>query len=48
MDLLTGLVSVLAAGSLLLSSTLEEAAPQHDADGLLFLVNRLTKRKTAV
>ena len=40
MDLLTGLVSVLAAGSLLLSGTLEEAAPQHDADGLLFLVNR--------
>ena len=40
MDLLTSLVSVLAAGSLLLSGTLEEAAPQHDADGLLFLVNR--------
>ena len=40
MDLWTGLVSVLAAGSLLLSGTLEEAAPQHDADGLLFLVNR--------
>ena len=40
MDLLNGLVSVLAAGSLLISGALEEAAPQHDADGLLFLVNR--------
>ncbi len=40
MDVLTGLVSVLAAGSMLISGALEEAAPQHDADGLLFLVNR--------
>lgn len=40
MDLLTNLVSILAAGSMMLSGTLEEAAPQHDADGLLFLVNR--------
>ena len=40
MDLLGKLVSVLAAGTMILSGTLEEAAPQHDADGLLFLVNR--------
>ena len=40
MDLLTGLMSVMAAGSLLIYGALEEAAPQHDADGLLFLVNR--------
>ena len=40
MDLLTGLVSVLAAGSLLISGALEEAAPQHDVNGTLFLVNR--------
>ncbi len=40
MDLLNSLVSVLTAGSLLLSGALEEAAPQHDADGMLFLVNR--------
>ena len=40
MDLLGKLVSVLAAGTMILSGTLEEAAPQHDANGLLFLVNR--------
>ena len=40
MDLLTSLVSVLAAGSMVLSGAVMEAAPQHDADGLLFLVNR--------
>lgn len=40
MDLLGKLVSVLAAGSMILSGALDEAAPQHDADGLLFLVNR--------
>jgi len=40
MDLLTRLASLLAAGSMILSGALEEAAPQHDADGLLFLVNR--------
>ncbi len=40
MDLLTGLVSILAAGSMIITGALEEAAPQHDADGLLFLVNR--------
>ena len=40
MDLLGKLASILAAGSMILSGTLDEAAPQHDADGLLFLVNR--------
>lgn len=40
MDFLTKLVSVLAAGTMVLSGALKEAAPQHDADGLLFLVNR--------
>ena len=40
MDLLTKVVSVLAAGTMVLSGALKEAAPQHDADGLLFLVNR--------
>ena len=40
MDLLTKLVSILAAGTMVLSGALKEAAPQHDADGLLFLVNR--------
>ena len=40
MDMLTKIVSVLAAGSMMLSGALEEAAPQHDADGTLFLVNR--------
>ena len=34
------ILSLLAAGSMLVSSTLNTAAPQHDADGLLFLVNR--------
>ena len=40
MDLFGKLVSVLAAGSMILSGALDEAAPQHDADGLLFLVTR--------
>ena len=40
MDLLTKMVSILAAGTMVLSGALKEAAPQHDADGLLFLVNR--------
>ena len=40
MDLLGKLVSVLAAGTMILSGTLEEAAPQHNAEGPLFLVNR--------
>ena len=40
MDILTRMVSILAAGSMVLSGVLKEAAPQHDAEGLLFLVNR--------
>lgn len=40
MDILTRMVSILAAGSMVLSGALKEAAPQHDAEGLLFLVNR--------
>ena len=40
MPVLTKLISVLAAGTMLISGTIFEAAPQHDADGLLFLVNR--------
>ena len=34
------ILSLLAAGSMMVSGTLNAAAPQHDADGLLFLVNR--------
>ena len=40
MDILTKMASLLLAGSMMLTSALEEAAPQHDADGTLFLVNR--------
>ncbi len=40
MDLLTKLAAVAAAAAMMLSGTLKEAAPQHDADGMLFLVNR--------
>ena len=40
MDLLKELASVLAAGVMVVSGALKEAAPQHNADGLLFLVNR--------
>ena len=40
MDLLTKLAAVAAAAAMMLSGTLKEAAPQHDADGTLFLVNR--------
>jgi len=37
---LTGLISICAAGSLLLSAPLQTAAPQNDLGGHLFLVNR--------
>jgi len=37
---LSKLLSLLAAGSMMVSGTLNEAAPQHDIDGLLFLANR--------
>ena len=40
MSSLTKLLSLLAAGSMAVSGALDAAAPQHDADGLLFLVNR--------
>ena len=43
MELLTKLASLLAAGAMVISGTLETAAPQHDANGLLFLVNRQYK-----
>ena len=40
MDLLVRIASMLAAGSLALSGALEKAAPQHNINGTLFLVNR--------
>ena len=39
-NLLTQLGSLAAAGMMLVSSAIDEAAPQHDADGTLFLINR--------
>ena len=41
MSLLTRILSLAAAGSMVVSGTLKEAAPHNDPDGLLFLVNRL-------
>ncbi len=40
MSIAQTLMSLLAAGSLLVSAPLKTAAPQHDAEGLLFLCNR--------
>ena len=40
MDLLTSILSLAAAGSMMLSGALKEAAPQHDMDSTLALVNR--------
>jgi D-alanyl-D-alanine carboxypeptidase len=40
MPSLTRLLSLLSAGSMMISGALNTAAPQHDPDGLLFLVNR--------
>ena len=40
MSLLQDLLSLVAAGTLMVSGTLNTAAPQHDASGNLFLVNR--------
>ena len=40
MSAFTRILSLLAAGSMAVSSALNTAAPQHDVDGLLFLVNR--------
>ena len=34
------LLAMIAAGSMMVSNALNTAAPQHDADGLLFLANR--------
>lgn len=39
-NLLAQLGSLAAAGMMLISSSLDEAAPQHDVDGNLFLINR--------
>lgn len=39
-NLLAQLCSLATAGVMLLSSSLEAAAPQHDVDGTLFLANR--------
>ena len=40
MSSFTKILSLLAAGSMMISGAVYEAAPQHDADGMLFLVNR--------
>ena len=40
MSSLTKILSLLSAASMMVSGALNTAAPQHDADGLLFLVNR--------
>ena len=40
MDLLSRMLSVLVAGSMVLTGALEKAAPQHDIHGTLFLLNR--------
>lgn len=40
MDFITKLASLLAAGAMVFSGALEKAAPQHNARGTLFLVNR--------
>ena len=40
MSVMTEMLSLLAAGSLMVSGALDAAAPQNDIDGTLFLVNR--------
>ena len=40
MPALSRFLSLLAAGTMMVSNSLNTVAPQHDADGLLFLVNR--------
>ncbi len=40
MSLVSQLLSLASAGAILLSSSLAPLAPQHDAEGLLFLCNR--------
>ena len=39
-SILKGLLSLAAAGTMMTSAPLDEAAPQHDIDGTLFLANR--------
>ena len=39
-SLVNTLISLAAAGTMLLSAPLDQAAPQHDVEGTLFLVNR--------
>ena len=39
-SLWTTLMSLAAAGVMMTSAAVDTAAPQHDADGLLFLINR--------
>lgn len=39
-SILTSLLSLAAAGTMMISAPLDAAAPQHDIDGNLFLVNR--------
>ena len=40
MTRLTRMIAALMAASAMVSGAANTAAPQHDADGLLFLVNR--------
>ena len=39
-SILKGLLSLAAAGTMMISEPLDAAAPQHDIDGTLFLINR--------
>ena len=39
-SILTTLLSLAAAGTMMVSAPLDAAAPQHDIDGNLFLINR--------
>lgn len=39
-SILQGLISLAAAGTMMLSAPLDAAAPQNDIDGTLFLINR--------
>ena len=39
-SLVNTLISLAAAGTMMLSAPLNQAAPQHDVEGTLFLVNR--------
>ena len=39
-SILKGLLSLAAAGTMMISEPLDAAAPQHDIDGTMFLINR--------